>query len=172
MEELENLKNEHSRMLYLIGKMYKDGEITQDVKINLKYLVFLNDANLLNVLRKDHPTIEDMKAEIKYMGKNLNHEDLEEELKNSNLFNVNGEQEAAAPQKVEEDDSNQLLMEQSSPVSSFLRNVKKRKQKMDKSVNDFHIEQVNKSDEKDNSVMKVCDFGASPKVQAITRRRK
>lgn len=174
MEELENLKNPHSRMLYLIGKMYREGEITQDVKINLKYLVFLNDANLLNILQKRYTNIEDMKEEIKYLGKNLTQEDLEEELKNSDLFKVNTEEDInETTRENQEQEINEQLAAQSSPISSFLRDAKKRKQKMDKSVSNFHIEQVNQhKDDGGNPVIKECDFGASPKFQPVSRRNR
>ena len=171
MDELENLKNEHSRMLFLIGKMYKDGDISQDVKINLKYLVFLNDANLLGILKKEHTNIDEMKHEIKYLGKNLNHEDLEQELKDSDLFAAkDGEINDTSAQKTSNPEEDQYLNEVSSPISSFLRDAKKRNQNKVKSVTDFKIESNGPTD-KGNKVIAECDFGASPKIQAMSKRK-
>ena len=139
MDELENLKNNHSRMLYLIGQMYKDGEISNDIKINLKYLVFLNDDNLLGILRKGYTNIDDLKNEIKILGKNLDQEELEELFKDQNLFQLNNGH--AEDSKKEENDYDVGVM--SSPISSMLQNAKKMKQRRDKPVDDFKLDPSN-----------------------------
>ena len=68
MEELGKLKNPHGRMLYLIQKMHKQGQISQDTKINLKYLVFMNDANLFELLTKGYTKLEHLLRAIKEVG--------------------------------------------------------------------------------------------------------
>ena len=175
MEELENLKNPHSRMLYLISKMYKENEISQDTKINLKYLVFLNDANLLNILKKRYTSIEDIEAEIKYFSKNLTREIVEEELKSSDLFNVDADAEAAKhTDEVQEiQDSSDSLASQSSPMGSFLRDRKKGKQKMDKSVSNFSLDkQAPSVGTPGNSVVMSCGIGESPKFTPVGKRNR
>lgn len=161
-------------MLYLIGKMSRDGEISHDVKINLKYLVFLNDPNLLNILQKNHTDIEEMKNEIKYLGKTFKPEDLEDELKNSDLFKVNTEEDTNETTKENEaQEVNAQLAAQSSPISTFLRDKKKRMQKMDRSVEEFHIEPGNRqADPNGNPALNECEFGASPKFQPTSRRKR
>ena len=173
MEELENLKNNHSRMLFLISQMYRDNEITREVKINLKYLVFLNDANLLGVLKKGYTNIEDLKKEIKIIGKNLDHEDLEEEFKNADMFNFNQDNNTV-PNATPQEEGNEMLAGQTSPISSFLQEAKKRKQRNDQPVDNFHIEQAarNTQDTDTNPLIKECDFGASPKVTVTSRRKR
>ena len=123
-------------MLFLIGQMYREGEINNDIKINLKYLVFLNDENLLGVFRKGYTNIDDLKNEIRIMGKNLDQDDLEEMFKDENLFQFNnGNIEEA---KKDENDIDFNLI--SSPISSWLQDAKKRKQRMDKPVDGFQLE--------------------------------
>ena len=171
MDELENLKSSHSRILYLISQMFRDNEITREVKINLKYLVFLNDANIIGILQKGYTNIEDLKNEIKILGKNLDHEDLEEEFKNADLFKFNQGEET--PDKSGQQEENEFMAGQSSPISSFLQEAKKRKQRNDRPVDTFHIEQATKmgADGK-NPIIQECDFGASPKTQLPSRRKK
>ena len=173
MEELENLKNPHSRMLYLISKMYKENEITQDTKINLKYLVFLNDANLLNILKKRYTSIEDITAEIKYFSKNLTREVVEEELKSSDLFNVNADSEATEAHEVDNTkEASDTIDSQGSPMGTFLRDRKKGKQKMDKSVTGFTLEKTAQSNgTAGNAVVMSCGIGESPKFMPAQSRR-
>ena len=172
MEKLANLKNNHSRMLYIISQMYKDNEISRQVKINLKYLVFLNDANLLGILNKGYVNIEDLKDEIKVLGKNLNNEDLEEEFKSSEVFKL--DQEPTAVTKATEQETKEFLAGESSPISSFLQKAKKRKQRSDKPVDNFHLDQAaqNAVKKEKNPIIQECDFGASPKATLPSRRNK
>ncbi|CAI2378567.1 unnamed protein product [Moneuplotes crassus] len=176
MEELENLKNSHSRMLYIISQMYKDNEISRQVKINLKYLVFLNDANLLGILNKGYVNIQDLKEEIKTLGKNLNNEDLEEEFKSAEVFRI--DQQPQSTTQATQEETVQFLAGESSPISSFLQKAKKRKQRSDKPVDNFHLDQAaqnastNVSQNESNPIIQECDFGASPKVTLPSRRNK
>lgn len=174
MEELENLKNPHSRMLFLISKMFKDNEITQETKLNLKYLVFLNDSNLLNILKKRYTNIEDIVADIKYFSKNLTREVVEEELKSSDLFTVNADHEAAEEnEEIETIDNSDALASQGSPMGSFLRDRKKKKQTQDKSVSGFTLEKPTQSNgATGNSVVMSCGIGESPKFQPASRRNR
>ena len=47
--EIGKLHTTHSKCLYLIAKMFADGEVTHDEKIKLKYLVFLEDKRLFDL---------------------------------------------------------------------------------------------------------------------------
>ena len=136
--------------------------------------MFLNDANLLGILKKGYTKIHDLKNEIKILGRSLNREDLEEEFKNTDLFNINHEEQPTQQEQTQpQQDGNDLLAGQTSPISSFLQEAKKRKQRMDKPVDNFHLENVNKPSEEDkNAVMMQCDFGASPKVEPVSRRKR
>ena len=126
-------------MLFLIGQMYREGEINNDIKINLKYLVFLNDENLLGVFRKGYTNINDLKNEIRIMGKNLDQDDLEEMFKDENLFQFNN----GHIEEAKKDENNIDFNLISSPISSWLQDTKKRKQRADNSVDCFELDSSN-----------------------------
>ena len=146
-------------------------DVDNDIKINLKYLVFLNDDNLLGVFRKGYTNIDDLKNEIRIIGKNLDQDDLEEMFKDENLFQIsNGNSE----ENKKEDNKFDLGLI-SSPISSYLQDAKKRKQRMDKPVDDFQLEPPsnNRSHQEDNNTaIMQCDVGASPKINPASRRKR
>uniref|UniRef100_A0A7S3N523 Uncharacterized protein n=1 Tax=Euplotes harpa TaxID=151035 RepID=A0A7S3N523_9SPIT len=153
--------------------MYREQRINQETKINLKYLVFLNDPNLLNILKRRHGTIEAIVEDIKSFSKNLTREVVEEELKNSDLFNGGNDIET---EKFEEDDGQtaaSLLEGQSSPMGSFLKERKKGKQKMDKSASEFYLDNAKPTvGVNGNTAVMSCGIGDSPKFMPASRRNR
>ena len=83
METLNKLLTKHSKLLWLIAFMEKSGSIDHETKLKLKYMVFLNDANLLNVLKKGYTDINDMIDDIRAQASSIEFEALEEAVKNA-----------------------------------------------------------------------------------------
>ena len=173
MEALDKLKNPHSRMLFLIQKMYKEQQISTDTKINLKYLVFMNDPNLFNIFNKGYTELDHMLKEIKEVGEGCDREVLEEELKNSNFLDSNATTTTEQHQNDDSDAKKQIDLI-SSPMGSFLANRKRQKQVMDKPIDNFYLDRPveNHTAKETSSAVMSCGIGESPKFQPVSRRNR
>ena len=80
--EIGKLHTTHSKCLYLIAKMFGDGEISHDEKIKLKYLVFLEDSRLFDLWQnqKNANNADIVKKDLKSLAHKVSQEELEEML--------------------------------------------------------------------------------------------
>eukprot|EP00345_Euplotes_harpa_P015840 CAMPEP_0168354224 /NCGR_PEP_ID=MMETSP0213-20121227/23771_1 /TAXON_ID=151035 /ORGANISM="Euplotes harpa, Strain FSP1.4" /LENGTH=147 /DNA_ID=CAMNT_0008366089 /DNA_START=97 /DNA_END=540 /DNA_ORIENTATION=- len=146
--------------------------ITKEDKANLKYLVFLNDANLFSIFNNDFSTIEEVFDEIKHFSKNITKEVVDEELKNTEMLNfISNESKASTQVDDEAKEEQDQMAIQSSPIGTFLQKRKKNK-KPDTSAN-FSLDGESQSTkEADNAVVNQCGPGESPKFIPVRRSKK
>uniref|UniRef100_A0A7S3N9K4 Uncharacterized protein n=1 Tax=Euplotes harpa TaxID=151035 RepID=A0A7S3N9K4_9SPIT len=152
--------------------MAKAKMITKEDKANLKYLVFLNDANLFSIFNNDFSTIEEVFDEIKHFSKNITKEVVDEELKNTEMLNfISNESKTSTQVDDEAKEEQDQMAIQSSPIGTFLQKRKKNK-KPDTSAN-FSLDGESQSTkEADNAVVNQCGPGESPKFIPVRRSKK
>lgn len=148
LAQIERMRSDHSKMLYIINDMFQNENINEEQKVKLKYLVCLDDRNLLNILKRNYESEQDLKDSIIEIADSIDRNDLEELIKESK--DILNRQETGSDDTAPDDIGG-------SPTGEFLLKRKKEVDSHKKDLKDFHIGGTATEAQK-------CDLGLSPNL--------